>query len=220
MTQANPFYLFISYFSAFILIAPLILGIIKYRIQEPYFRILTILLCISFITELYSFIAINFYKTSNIWAYNIYVLTEGILIALFYFKSSNHRILKWIVGVFIIAYLITSVYEALLIKNNSLNNISITFESVMIISLSILTFFLLLKFPSNLNILSAPIFWANTAFLIYFSGNIFLHLFSKFLFENALYAFYELWGLWHSLLNIVFYLLISIAFWKSKTSQT
>jgi hypothetical protein len=86
----------------------------------------------------------------------------------------------------------------------------------MVIASSFLTFNFIIKDQKYNNILTAPIFWINSAFLFYFGGNMFLHLFSDYLQEHALSTFYELWGLWHSSLNIIFYTLISIGFWKTR----
>ena len=220
MIQDNQFFLFLSYFSALMLILPLVLSFIRIKYLSINFKLIQIILVISFIIELYSFILINFYKTSNLLVYNAYIVIEGLLICFFFIKSITlNDLMKYTSLFLMIIFLIVNTYEFSINNNKNINSISITSESIIVILLSILSFFFLLKNPITYNILSLPFFWVNTGLLMYFSGNLFLPLFSAFLQQHALYTFYELWGLWHSLLNIFFYTLISVGFWKTKTSQ-
>lgn len=219
MVQGNLFFLFLSYFSALMLIVPLVLSFVRVKHLSINLKLIQILLSISFIVELYSFILINFSKTSNLLVYNTFILIEGLIICYFFIKSiTSNNLMKFTSLFLMLIFIIVSIYDFINNDNKIINSISITSESVIIISLSILAFFYLLKYPTTYNILSLPFFWFNTGLLIYFSGNLFLHLFSSFLQKHSLYTFYELWGLWHSLLNIIFYTLISIGFWKTKTS--
>jgi hypothetical protein len=63
------------------------------------------------------------------------------------------------------------------------------------------------------DLVNETFFWINCGILIYFSGNILLFLLGKFL---TVQQTFELWGPIHNILNIVFNILVSIGFLKSK----
>lgn len=217
MVQINSFYLFLSYISAAMLLIPTIVASFRLKYVNIYHSVLFILLIVSIITEIYSFLTINYYKKTNISLYNYYILIQGAIICTSYYYSSKHKLLKIASSILGIVYFFTGSALIFNSQNQSLNSVAFTFESIIVIILSLITFYLQLKHLEATNILAYPTFWFNSALILYFTGNLFLHIFSSFLQEHALYAFYELWGLWHSLLNILFYSLISIGFWKTKT---
>jgi hypothetical protein len=214
----NYFYLCLAYFSSFITILPFIIAYFRKTYLTKEQKLLWALIAISILTEIIGNISVFcFNSKNNILLFNLYTIIETILISTYYYFIIPNR--YWKSLIFIISVLIStySISQLLPTKVTSLNSISLTTESLMIVVFSILTFHNILKYPKYLNLLSAPIFWINSAFLLFFSGNLFLHLFSQYLQEHGLAAFYELWALWHSLLNILFYTLISIGFWKTKT---
>jgi hypothetical protein len=156
----------------------------------------------------------------NISFLNIYFILEAAIICFFYYCFFISKSLKIITLAAGIIFLIVSIYQIVINDKNSMNTVSVTFESILVTLFSLFTFNQLLQKGKYPNILNAPIFWINSAFIFYFTGNFFLHLFSSYLLEHSHYGFHELWGLWHSLVNISFLILISIGFWKTRTSQT
>jgi hypothetical protein len=63
-----------------------------------------------------------------------------------------------------------------------------------------------------------PVFWANTGFLIYFSGNVLLFAFSNFILDYDKSLNLYVWA-FHGLLSGLLYLLISIGLWKVPAQQ-
>lgn len=218
MTKIEPFYLILSYLSAIILLIPVCIGIIRFRFIKEKHLLIFLSILISLFTEIISFILIKFFNQSNILLYNGYIIVETVLLFLYYLKYLENNLLKSITKFIAFIFVVVSVFEIIMNKKGAMSDISFTFESIFIIMLTIITFHYLIKSQIFSNILSAPIFWINSGLLLFFAGNLFLHLFSQILQEFAQKAFYELWG-FHSILNIILYSLISIGFWKTKTSQ-
>lgn len=177
--------------------------------------IILTLLSISLLTEIVSLILILYFKTSNIVLYNYFILIETILLY-FYFGHIQSNIIRLISTIFLIFFILISSYELVINSIKSMNAVSFTLQSIYSIVFSLLAFHHILKEQKYNNILKASVFWINSAILLFFTGNLFLHLFSKYLQEHALNAFFELWA-FHSFFNIVFYSLISIGLWKTKT---
>lgn len=211
-------FLFLSYISAGFILIPLIIGLKRYKYLERQNFIILSLLIVSLLTEIISLILIMYFKKSNIVLYNSYILIETVLLY-FYFKHIQSSSIRRISTVFLIIFILTSIYELAISKIQSMNAVSFTLQSIYSIVFSLLAFQQMLREQKYNNILQAPVFWINSAILLFFTGNLFLHLFSQYLQEHALNAFFELWA-FHSFFNIVFYTLISIGFWKIKTSQT
>jgi hypothetical protein len=181
-------------------------------------KIIFVYLVIALVTEISTFIYEYLFNSENMLIINSYVIIEMATICLFYFYTLSYKRFRFIILAIITLFILFSIFQMAL-ERKGISNISLTFESIIIIVLSILLFNDLLINTRYSNILSAPIFWINSGFLLFFSGNLILHLFSQFLQTYAQKALYELWG-FHSVLNIILYILISIGFWKTRTLQT
>lgn len=154
----------------------------------------------------------------NISWLNLYVIVETVTISVFYYRFFISKLLKTSALILVTTFLLISVYQLFMYESAGINSFAVTFESIMITLFSVLTFHQLLQSGVYANILNAPVFWINSAFIFYFTGNFFLHLFSNYLLQHSQYDFYTLWGLWHSLVNITYLILISIGFWKTRIS--
>jgi len=97
-----------------------------------------------------------------------------------------------------------------------MDNISSAVESIMLMLYSLLGFYYQITRPMYSNILRTPLFWFNTAILIYFSGDLFLFIFTNYVRSHLASFSYALWDI-HSFVNILFYILVSIGFWKTKS---
>lgn len=216
----NPLYNILSYVSAYFSMIPLIIGCYRYRFLKGNEKIILLLVFFATLTEFVNLFYEYLLISRNISLINIYFIVEALTISFFYFRffeAKNFKLLTVIAG---ILFLVVSVQQIISHDKDMMNHVSVTLESVMVTLFSILTFHQLLQKSSYSNILHAPVFWINSAFLFYFTGNFFLHLFSGYLLTHSLHGFHELWGLWHSLVNISFLILISIGFWKTQTLQT
>ena len=214
MIKIDPFY-----FSAAMLLLPVFFGFFRLKHLIKNYLFVLILVVVSLIVEIISYTIIKYFNSSNIVLYNIYMIIETLLISAFYFSYVDKKSLKITILIITSMFITASIIELIIQKKNTMSEISLTFEALFAISMAVITFHQILQKQLYLNILKAPILWINSGFLLFFAGNLFVFLFSKFLHEFAQKAFYEIWG-FHSILNIILYILISIGFWKTKTSQT
>ena len=204
--------------SSFFAFIPFVLALIRKKYLTKDLKIIWLFLTIGLITDLASEILTFYFKLSNLEIYNIYIILETLLISFFYYLILPNKISRFLIFSIILFFLIYSIYNVSFNPAKSLDGIILTIESTSIILFSVITFNEFLKNSIYSNILASPIFWINSGFLIFFSGNLFLHIFSNFLQVYELNAFFELW-VFHSVFNIILYILISIGFWKSKISQ-
>lgn len=206
----------LSYISIFATLLPILTGSFSYFSKSKPSIFVFLLLILAFLFEITNVVVSRLGYTSNIIFINIYFLFEITLISLFYFQLLTEKAWKYFVlasGFLILAY---AVYHLSGKNRNSLNNLQMTFQSLQVILISLVVYYYQLKNMVHPNILAVPDFWINSAFLVFFGGNFFLHIFSNYLLKHELYAFFELWGIIHSTLNIIFCILIAVGFWKTR----
>ncbi len=197
---------------------PFLFGIFRYKYLQVQLKWIFLLFGLGSLTELVSFIYKTLVNPNNVWIFNFYQILETTIIIIFYSMLTQVKLKKRLLYLFIILFTIVSVYQISNIGSARLNDLSFSIESIIVVLLTILNFHSILKKQVYTNILNAPIFWINSGFLIFYFGNLFLHIFSKYLQAHAINAFFELW-VFHSIFNIILYILISIGFWKTKKSQ-
>lgn len=149
------------------------------------------------------------------FVFHIYTVFEFTLISIFYIKViSNPKITSLIVGL-ILLFLIVATFDFLK-KIKHLDDFSTTTESIIVMLYAVFGYFLLLKNPVQTRVISIPLFWFNTAFLLYFAGSLFLFIFGNFIQHHYKKGvFHEIWAI-HSVMGLTLYILISIGFWKTK----
>lgn len=216
MSHEINFFSTLTYISSAFAFFPFFQGILKRRKLVIELKLIWILILLSIFTDLLCGVFSLKLNVSNLILLNIYIVLETILLLLIYSIIIKSHIWKLIIPILIGFFIFYTLYFLNFKNIKTLDSILLTSESLSVTTLSIIYFHNLLKYHEHKNILSFPFFWINTAVMFYFVGNLFLHLFSSYLQEHALFAFYELWGLWHSLLNIIFYSLIGIGFWQIK----
>lgn len=208
-----------NYISAAYTLVPFIIAIKHFNYLNRDGKILTYLLAASVLTEVISNVLSYIFHVENLRFLNLYIIVETALIAWFYISTFINKSLAITSIVIVTLFILYALFNFFTSATQSFDHIVMTSESIMVILFSFIGFHHLLKYSLHQNILGVPMFWFNAGFLIYFSGNLFLHLFSNYLLEHALYTFFEMWAIWHSLLNIIFYTLLSIGLWKTRTFQ-
>ena len=207
-------YLLLANISALFVVIPLLIGYSKMRYFKTPEKFWLALVTVSAVIEIIArFHPKNHH--SNHYIYNIYTVIEFCLISFFFIKIISQPKLVLIIKIFIILFLGVTAFDLISNGYESMGNLSTTTESILFILYSSSFFYLLMKNPIHVNVLAIPAFWLNAAVMLYFSGNLFLFIFSNYLELHSEKVLVELFTV-HSILNILSYSLISIAFWKTK----
>jgi hypothetical protein len=215
--QDNSVYVLLSKVSACYVIIPILIGSIRFRYLSSAAKSVFALMIVAMIIDNISYIFRN-QHFNTAYFLRVYTILEFILLSLFFIYIANRNSLKIVMKVMIVLFSAVAVFDALFQGIMSMDSISIAVESIVFILYSIASFLLLMKDASYLNILSASRFWMITAILLYFSGNLFLFVFSNHLLLHTPDSFNKLWAI-NSVLSILFYSLIAIGFWKVKTQS-
>jgi len=209
----------LPYISGFSTLVPFIFALVCLKKLTVELRLILYLVVASLLTEIVSTIVPILTNSSNIVFINFYFIVETVLVTLFYVKITASSSWKYIMYFLCFLSCSWSMFYMFGKNKDSMNIVAVAIESVSVIIYTLLTYYYFIKNMEHSNIFGVPVFWINTAFLLFFGGNLFLHVFSNYLLEHSLYAFFKLWGLIHSSLNICFYLLISVGFWKTRKFQ-
>lgn len=208
------FYIALGYVSFLSIIIPLSVGVYRFRYLKNENRIFSLLIPVSIITETTIYILFK-YRVNNLFVSRIQGIAEFVLLSFFFARVFASSSWPKFVYLLIFVFLGVAFFDLSINGFNSLDNISLATECFLLMIYSILAFFRLVQNPVYENILAAPLFWFNTGILTYFSGNLFLFVFSNYVETHFAKLAPALWGI-HSALNIVFYLLITLGFWKTK----
>lgn len=195
---------------------PLLAGLLFFRNFQKHLTFIFAVVLIGALTEVLNQISVYDNEENMFWM-NIYTLLEGIGISLFFittdkFSKPEKNLIRLFILLLCIAFLAYMTIEE---RWGKMSPITTTLESVFVILLSLKLFWNILFRQQIENLSRNPIFWINTALILYFSGSIFLFIFSEYLVQNDPNAFLQIWGL-HSVFNIAFNVLLTIGFIHSK----
>jgi hypothetical protein len=205
---------YLTYISVFLILVPLLIGSFLKVFQQKGISFVFFLTLFSFFIEIFNLI-LAFTGNNNLFLQDIYTPVEFVLFALFYksfFDTFSKSPLHYaLIG----AFLCVAIFDSFFVNDIfTINNFSDSLEAIVFILYSLTAFFFIMKRLMFEDLLSTPFFWINIAILIYFAGNLFLFMFSNYLQNNDRGQYQALYTI-HSVTNIIYYILISIGFWRT-----
>lgn len=205
---------FLIYISTAFVLVPLLYGIIKKcYLQRDIFPVFILLIITFFVEIINTWCGLK--GMNNMFIFSIYTPIEFILFTLFYkyfFDSIRNSNFHYFLILF---FLCVATFDTFFINDYlTINNFSPSIESIVFILYSLIAFFFIMKKLMFQNLLNTSFFWINIAILIYFAGNLFLFLFSNHLQQSDHAQYLALYNI-HSVTNIIYYILITIGFWKA-----
>lgn len=198
-------------------LVPLLISMGTNRRKHYYVKILITGLLISACTD---FINVFFFIKNHIPTsplFHTYTVLEFCVLALLYRQLFHKEHIKKSINIIILLFFAFKILDIIFFTSiRESDTLAMTLESVVMITFGILYFDQVLKEMVIPNLEKYPVFWINSGILIYFSGSLFLFLFSDFIFSFSNQISY--WSFWpiHSLLTITKYTLFSIGLWLQK----
>jgi len=172
------------------------------------YRIILLICSCSFLVDISASIYGRFYGQSNYWIINIYYTTDLILLLIFFYKNLTYRALVIIISITLIAIYIWSV--TFLGFHTRPTTFRLVHNLAQIL-LSLVLYYQFFLIGDDIFLEELPIFWFNTAILVYFSGSFFTYLLSSEILTNTSLT----WTL-HNISNILKNLLFAIGLWKAR----
>lgn len=206
---------YVTIFSSCLCLLPFVISLINLRKINLYLKPIFLLLTVNVAFEIVNVISASLHQSNN-YILHYYTVLEFGLISLFYsffFKNYFNTIfITLLIPIFFFAaFLDYKVYGLY-----SIYNFSPSVECIILIIYSLFFFYYALKKLIFENLLSTPAFWINTAILFYFCGNLILFIFSNYLAKSDPAIYGILWGMIHTFFNILFNVILTVGFWKTK----
>ncbi len=153
---------------------------------------------------------------NNLWVLHLFTPLEfGIILRFFSFTLAGFipkKVFVWAAAAFLLAALLNSIF---LQDIRTFNTYARSLEGVSVIVLCLLWCYKTLTEMKIQQLGQDPVFWANTGFLLYFSGGVLLFAFSNYIIAiNQVLSMY-IWA-FHAMFSMLLYTLITVALWKAK----
>jgi hypothetical protein len=199
------------YFEQIFLLIPVIAGF-KRKIysSEKFKLIFYLLICYLFFEAALSYL--SYLKQNNLYIVYIGTFVEFSVLSVFYYKSYLLKRSKVFVLICYPVFLLFLYTDYHLQTLQLWNTYSLSVESLCIIIFTLLSFYEITQDTSQ-KLFNIPMFWINSAFLIYYSGNLLVFVFNNYLYMMDHTIQKKIWMI-NSILNIIYYIPISIGFWK------
>jgi hypothetical protein len=189
----------------------LMLVLFRFNRKQTYIRLLGALLALSLMASALSLLFRNVFGMSPNYGaslYNFFDLPVIILI----FLSATKRKFGATDGVVLALYTCLALYNILFFQKQEINSYTLILKSAIVITYSLNYFYwLLMKLPTT-ELHRLPMFWINSSWIIFFSGNFFLFAFTSYLVHGLNNDLLLYWTL-HNVLSIIETLMIIFALW-------
>lgn len=133
------------------------------------------------------------------------------LICAIYYQAMNKRGRKTFFIVSIV-YVIFAFINVLFIQKSFINSYTLVIQSIIVITLCIYYFYWLLQELPAAQLHRLPMFWLNSAYMIFYSANLFLFVFTSYLvhvLNNQLLVYWTL----HNVIGIIQASMMIVALW-------
>jgi len=202
----------VSFYSAFI---PLIAAIINYKYIQKSLTSIFILLIIAIVVEVVGKL-LREKGENNFFLFHGFTIIEFTLLSLFYYNFFKKYFNSLFIIVLIFGFVGVAFVDYKINGLNDMDSFSGSTECLILTIYSLYLFYFVLQKLVFSNLLSQPVFWINSAVLLYFAGNLLLFIFSNDLLKTDLTKHYLLWAVIHSFCNIFYNLFLTVGFWKAK----
>lgn len=203
--------LLIHYVSAGSIVVPIFFSIFKIWSLNQSLKALTLYLIICLIIEFVSDV-LWYDNINNLWLFHIFTLLEFTCFMYIFFQILKIEHKQKLFSVIILSFLIIFLVDIIFISGHlKMNELARNVEGFTFIVLSILYFKSLMKSNEHQSLLQKFSFWFSSAILLYFSGSLFIFLFSNYLLDSSPETFFGIYAI-HSILSIIFNILLAICF--------
>jgi len=150
---------------------------------------------------------------------HIYIPVSFLLAGLFYINGLKGFVKEKIIAAVIIVFILFSVINSLLIQSiYSFANYSGAIGALILIGFSVLQFAKIMVEGKIKKLTDEPVVWINSGILVYYTSNFFFYILYNIFLENSV-EFLKQTIFVFNIFNLIFYILISIGFWKAKKNS-
>jgi hypothetical protein len=183
---------------------------IKFKKRDEYVKVIGLLFLISACSDTLAFVFVEF-KINGNYAASAYLIIALPIISLVYYLVTDKRVKSFFVLTTIICSLF-GIINLLVIQKQMNNSYTTVLATIIILSYCLYYFYWLLKELPTTRLDRLPMFWINSAFMIYYGGNLFILVFTDYLVNVLKDNLLVYWSL-HNFLGIAEMMMIIFALW-------
>lgn len=195
-------------------IASYILGVIfsfvQFKKRETYIKLIGLFCMACAIADLSSALLLTLKINPN-YAASVFYIFALPLISIIYYMAIG-RIHKETLLCFSLICSVFGSINLFFVQKETINSYTLILLSIIIILYCLYYFYWLIKELPTMHLHRLPMFWINSAFMVYFSGNLFLFVFTSYLVQVLNSNLLVYWSL-HNFLGIIEFSLIIFALW-------
>ena len=197
-------------FLAFIpVVLSAIAGLIRFKKLEPPLHILFWLIIVAVVTEVVSRV-LWVQKISNLFLWPMYISAEFALIAWLYRYELKKMFLAKIIPVLAISFTAFTCITWLMGKSAIFQPLQRFIESIFVLSFVLMFFYQTIKDMAIVHLERMPMFWVSAGLFIYFTGDIFIFIFSNYILSYSKQFNMQTWAI-HAVFNTVLYIFYTLA---------
>jgi hypothetical protein len=189
-----------------------IIWLIDFKAKQPVSRLLGLLSFLYAFTHILSLIVINakgggaqnyIYSASNI-------IELALILTIFYRTIDGLN--RGVLGFAFLSFLTFAVTNMFFIQGKKINSYSLIFMSIIVLLYSVYYFYWLIQKLPTSQLQRLPLFWVTSAWLIFYSGTLFLFTFIDYVLITQQERILQYWTL-HNILKIIESTMIAVALW-------
>lgn len=186
------------------------LSVIRFKQRKSYILLIGLCMFVSALGNLSGFCLLALKINPN-YGQSLFHIVELPLICLVYFHAWGKQGARWLIAVNV-CYMIFGFANILFIQQASINSYTAIIKEIIILICAIHYFYWLMqKLPSTkLHLL--PMFWVNSAWIMLYSGTLFLYVFTAYLVNTLNDNLLVYWSL-HNGLTVLEAIIIIYALW-------
>lgn len=203
----------LMHFSSLSIIVPALLAWLRRKHGDREQRLLGKLIGFSILIEFLALLVGGAWLgLNNLFLLHLFTVVEFGVLAYLFAPYLSHYIRPRAFQGLIVGFAVFAVLNSIFIDGiMRFNAFARAIESVLVIALVLLYFYTLLRSLEIKHLDRSPLFWVGAGSLIYFSGSLFVFIYSNKILSSTSSSF-TIWGI-HAFLNILHNIFYAIALW-------
>ena len=207
----NAYFFYIANIHPVVSCVAIAICLIAYKAKQPYIKLLGLSQLLNVVVHLLVILFVSVLKINqNILLAFADAVEFGLISGVYYLATNRQH--KTVFTFFPVAFALLSFVNTTFIQGDSINSFSLVVKSIVAIFFSLYYFYWLLQELPTTELQRLPMFWVNSAILIFYSGNLFLFVFTDYLIHVMNNDMYLMWTV-HNVLKIIEILMIVVALW-------
>jgi len=198
--------------SPYVILLPLVAGIITFKKNTTANRILTVHIGLAAVFTAVS--AVMWYKhQNNLPLSHVYTVLEFVFLSVYYSLVYPDRQMKTTIRIVVLLFVVFAVLNVLYLQDiYQYNTYARSVQAFIMMVYGLGGYFMVLQQKNT--IYNTSFFWINTGYLVYFSVSLFLFMLNNYLIYLGRDVVLVSWAI-HALVMALLYILVSIGLWKT-----